>query len=457
MILCAFAGVIGSLTVHRIRQDFNREVLEKAERLPSELNIEVVFTSNGDEHLVITPGLGYFTAPSEHAVIRIFGLDHSVLAESPSSSPWFGPPERSAQTLHNYRVLARSAAVRLDGVERGQVFVQYAKSVDETEATVRRVELFLLLGVLAGTALALLAGLAIARRAMKPITELTSSAAEIARTRDPSREIPQPAAEDEVAKLARTLQGMLYELDDARNETEATLARQRQFVADASHELRTPLTSVLANLELLAETLDGDQGDAASSALRSSRRMRRLVADLLLLARNDAAKPTVRENCDLGQIAVEAAGELGALADGHEIVIDAKAAPCTGSGTSSTASASTCSRTRSSTRRRAPRSVSAPPPRRRAWSSWWSKTTARASPPSSPKTCSSASYAGPGTAAARSVSGWRSCRRSRPPTAARSRSSPRCRERAPASWSACRRAQTSTTTGRTIGRRFRRS
>ena len=101
-----------------------------------------------------------------------------------------------------------------------------------------------------------------------------------------------------MAKLARTLQGMLHELDSARSETEATLARQRQFVADASHELRTPLTSVLANLELLAETLDGDQGDAASSALRSSRRMRRLVADLLLLARNDAAA-AVRERCDL--------------------------------------------------------------------------------------------------------------------------------------------------------------
>jgi len=265
-------------------------------------------------------------------VIRVFGIDGSVLAggESPEGSPWFGAPERSAQTLHNYRVLARTAPVRLDGVPRGHVFVQYAKSVDETEATVRRVELFLLLGVLGGTALALLAGLSIARRAMKPITELTSSAAEIARTRDPSREIAQPAAEDEVAKLARTLQGMLHELDEARGETEAALARQRQFVADASHELRTPLTSVLANLELLAETLDGDQGEAASSALRSSRRMRRLVADLLLLARNDAAKPTVREHCDLAQIVVEAAGELGALADGHEIVIDTSPAPVYG-------------------------------------------------------------------------------------------------------------------------------
>jgi len=327
VILCAFAGVIGSVTVHRIRQDFNREVNTKAERLRTQLNIEVVFARDGSEHLAITPGLRYFAATSEHAAIRIFGIDRSVLAEAPAHAPSFGPPSLTPQTLHNYRVLSGTAPVRVGGVPRGHVFVQYARNVSETEATVRRVELFLLLGVLGGTALALLAGLAIARRAMAPIAQLTSTAAEIARTRDPSREVPEPVADDEVAKLARTLQGMLRELDAARSETEATLARQRQFVADASHELRTPLTSVLANLELLAETLDGDQGDAATSALRSSRRMRRLVADLLLLARNDAAKSTVREHCDLAQIVVEAAGELGAVADGHEIVIDAHSAP----------------------------------------------------------------------------------------------------------------------------------
>ena len=280
---------------------------------------------------MITPDLGYFTAASEHAAIRIFGIDRSVLAESPAHSPSFGRARsRRRRRCTTTACWPAPPPVRVDGVPRGHVFVQYARNVSETESTVRRVELFLLLGVLGGTALALLAGLAIARRAMAPIAQLTSSAAEIARTRDPSRQIPQPLAEDEVAVLARTLQGMLHELDSARSETEATLARQRQFVADASHELRTPLTSVLANLELLAETLDGDQGDAASSALRSSRRMRRLVADLLLLARNDAAKPTVRERCDLAQIVVEAAGELGAVADGHEIVIDAKAAPVYG-------------------------------------------------------------------------------------------------------------------------------
>ncbi len=70
---------------------------------------------------------------------------------------------------------------------------------------------------------------------------------------------------------------MLGALDAARNESEAALARQREFVADASHELRTPLTSVLANLELLADELDGEQAESAKSALRSTRRMRRLV------------------------------------------------------------------------------------------------------------------------------------------------------------------------------------
>ena len=104
------------------------------------------------------------------------------------------------------------------------------------------------------------------------------------------RRVPLPEADDEVAELARTLQGMLHSLDDAHAETEAMLARQRRFVADASHELRTPLTSVLANLELLAESLHGEEGDAARSALRSSRRMRRLVADLLLLARTDVGR-----------------------------------------------------------------------------------------------------------------------------------------------------------------------
>jgi signal transduction histidine kinase len=54
--------------------------------------------------------------------------------------------------------------------------------------------------------------------------------------------------------------------------------------------------------------------------------MRRLVADLLLLARADAARAAPRTPTDVGQVLVEAAGELGAVADGHALDIQARRA-----------------------------------------------------------------------------------------------------------------------------------
>ena len=323
VILCAFAVAIGSLTVHRIRADFNRQVNDTAIALPSELNIKVDPVSG--RLVTIQPPLIDFAAAPNHAAIKLFTLGGLLVTQQPAQKPpALGPPQLSPTTVNGYRVVSRLVVVRVSGSDQpiGTMLLQYGRPISATEDTVARVELFLLLGVLAGTGLALLAGVMIARRAMTPIAELTSTAAEIARTRDPSRGVPQSKADDEVAELAHTLEGMLHELDSAREETESMLARQRRFVADASHELRTPLTSVLANLELLADSLDGDQGDAARSALRSSQRMRRLVADLLLLARTDVGRVVPRKPCDLAQIVVEAAGELGPVSADHDIVLD---------------------------------------------------------------------------------------------------------------------------------------
>jgi two-component system OmpR family sensor kinase len=328
VILCAFAVAIGSFTVHRIRADFNRQVADTANQLPSQLSIKVA-ASSANRSVTIDPPLSAYADPGDHAIVRIFTLGGTIVAQEPSGAPSLGTPSVNSRTINGYRVLSRVGTVRVAGTDEpiGQVVIQYGRRVSDTEATVTKVELLLLFGVLAGSGLALLAGMAIARRAMAPIAELTATAEAIARTRDPSRGVPQSAADDEVSELARTLEGMLRELDAARGETEAMLTRQRRFVADASHELRTPLTSVLANLELLADRseigqLDADLAEAARSALRSSQRMRRLVADLLLLARTDVGRVVRREPCDLAQIVVEAAGELGPVSADHEIVLD---------------------------------------------------------------------------------------------------------------------------------------
>jgi signal transduction histidine kinase len=84
------------------------------------------------------------------------------------------------------------------------------------------------------------------------------------------------------------------------------------------------LTSVLASLELLSEELQGEPADTAQAALRSARRMRRLVGDLLLLARADAKRFATRVPTELGDVLTEAASEIGPMAESHHLVIDAR-------------------------------------------------------------------------------------------------------------------------------------
>ena len=147
--------------------------------------------------------------------------------------------------------------------------------------------------------------------------------------------MPKPEAEDEVAELATTLDEMLRELDAARNEAQGMVQAQREFVADASHELRTPLTSILANLELLQAALErnpteGEEFEMVESALRSSRRMRRLVGDLLILARADAGRHGARRPCDLAAITEAAAAEVRPLASDREIALSLEPASVEG-------------------------------------------------------------------------------------------------------------------------------
>jgi signal transduction histidine kinase len=324
VILAAFAIGVYQVTSARVRSDFNNEIAASVDKLRDGLDLTVDF-GKSPAVIVNTP---LDVVASKNAVIRILNPGSGEVWAQTEKAPNLGRPSHvpSTETTGGYRVEARLAAIHPDNLHKGSslpVVIQYGRPVTDLEATIDRVRFFLILGVLFGAGLALGAGLLLARRAMSPIAALTTAAGRVADTRDPSRRVPVPESQDEVAELARTLQAMLDSLEEAREETEGALVRQRQFVADASHELRTPLTSILANLELLTDVLDGERGEAARSALRSSQRMRRLVGDLLLLARADAKRQLPREPTDVGRVLVEAAAELGPVADGHDLTIDA--------------------------------------------------------------------------------------------------------------------------------------
>jgi signal transduction histidine kinase len=179
---------------------------------------------------------------------------------------------------NEYRVLART----LPGGE-GEVQVI---AVDGDTVIDAQEALLHLAGPLAAGA-AILAGLTgwlVARRGLTPLTELTAQA-DALNAADPSRRLELRHSEDEVARLGRTLNGLLDRIEDARR-------RERQFTADASHELRTPLAILRAEVELLRDRTAGDSALRAplDSALEECDRLTDLVADLLEVARADAGQ-----------------------------------------------------------------------------------------------------------------------------------------------------------------------
>ena len=318
-ILLVFGAVIGQVATSRIRDDFNREVNDAAQTLAREFRI--VYTPLGTFSGKQGPQLDDFVRP-DGASARVLDVNGNLIEESEGASS-MGPPSSGLSSRGELRVA--TAVITNEGSEITG-YVQYGRSIAHVESTIDRLWLFIAAGILAGTLFASLAGVAIAARAMRPISSLTASARQIAATGDPSSHMPDPKVEDEVGELARTLEQMLRSLDAARAEREAALKKQREFVADASHELRTPLTSVLANLELLQASLREPRQDEdramVDSALRSSRRMSRLVADLLLLARADAGRVGKHRPCDLAEVAGNAAAEVAPVLGERQLEVD---------------------------------------------------------------------------------------------------------------------------------------
>ncbi|MET0189712.1 MAG: HAMP domain-containing sensor histidine kinase, partial [Pseudonocardia sediminis] len=136
-----------------------------------------------------------------------------------------------------------------------------------------------------------------AGRALRPVEAMRRRVAGLT-DRDLDRRVPEPHTQDEVGRLARTMNQMLSRLQDSQ-------ATQRRFVADASHELRSPLATVSTGLELLGNGMGKDSADLATvQTLRGETgRLTKLVEGLLFLARADErGLAPRREEVDLDEL-----------------------------------------------------------------------------------------------------------------------------------------------------------
>jgi signal transduction histidine kinase len=156
-------------------------------------------------------------------------------------------------------------------------------------------------------------------RALRPVEQIRGAVTAIT-SADLSQRVPEPGTDDEIGRLARTMNDMLARLEDAA-------ARQRRFVADASHELRSPLTAIRTGLEVgLAHPDRAPWPQIAGRAVRQSQRLDQLIAQLLVLAKADAHQLAARRQpVDLAVLLADLAGATPAPG----ISIDLSAAPGT--------------------------------------------------------------------------------------------------------------------------------
>lgn len=264
-------------------------------------------------------------------IIGLYALDGSVL-DAGRQREWLPLAPRAIDaalqgrpvllTLEHvgetWRVLAQPVAVG----GRAIAILQVARSEESMEEALEQLSELLLVLVPTTLLLAGAGGLFLAKRALDPIDRITRTAAGIG-AGDLSQRLPEgaTASPDEVGRLAATFNGMLHRLESA-------FLRQRQFTADASHELRTPVTLMLSQLDVVLERARSPE--EYERALRSLRddtwRLRRLLEDLLTLARADAQQDVLqRERLDLGELAEQVVESMQPLATERNVRLTVRA------------------------------------------------------------------------------------------------------------------------------------
>ncbi|MUT66914.1 cell wall metabolism sensor histidine kinase WalK [Paenibacillus sp. NEAU-GSW1] len=232
--------------------------------------------------------------------------------------------------------LSYEIANNSEGVEQLLVFKQAGMpnnpngiSQAGTETSSLKQVLLTQLAIFAGLSVLALAGglslyMPILRKALHPLSRIVDA---VGRTDagNLTDRLPEHQGQQEIDQLAVAFNGMLERLDDSFESERRTTERMRRFIADASHELRTPLTSIQGFLEVLLRGA-ADNPEQLKRALGSmqteSRRINKLVEDLLTLAKLDQAPELKLSSVQLDSLLQEMEPQLHILAGSRAVKLE---------------------------------------------------------------------------------------------------------------------------------------
>lgn len=227
-------------------------------RIADEEDVVVQVVDEGGNAVASTPRL-----QDQPAVARIRAGDSRIVAGLPGedADPFLFVAEAAHTPAGSYSVLVGR---NLDTVEESASAV----------TNILLVGMPILLLVVGGTTWAVVG------RALSPVEAIRREVSEISAP-ELHRRVPIPAGDDEIARLARTMNAMLARIDEAHG-------RQRRLVSDASHELRSPIAGIRHHAEVALSHPDATTvDDLAAEVLAEDLRLERLAEDLLLLAQAD--------------------------------------------------------------------------------------------------------------------------------------------------------------------------
>jgi len=282
--------------------------------------------ASGLAHVNFGPALNL---GGDQALIQVVASDGSIVAASVSVEG--EPPASTARPAPGETVVNKTArlpigeegdrfVVVVTGVLTGDgdAFVIAAQSLASVERSSEVVITLLAVGyplvlLVVGVTSYWLTG-----RALRSVENIRKRVATITGSQLDGR-VPVPQTNDEVSRLAATMNDMLARL-------EAAAGNQRRFVADASHELRSPLASIRAAVEVgLAHPDHLDWDDTSGLILRETERLDGIVADLLFLARVDErGLPLTVTDVDLDDLV---SAEVTRLRSWSQAQIDASIIP----------------------------------------------------------------------------------------------------------------------------------
>jgi signal transduction histidine kinase len=265
-------------------------------------------------------------SPDGEEILDVRAPDDQVLPLSDEALRAAQEGERWMEiaTVEGERLLIYTVPIMVEGqlVE----ILQSGHSLAIRDAGLRSLGTGLLVDGLAAILVAFGLGWVLAGMALRPIQRLTETAQAIGAERDFSRRVAHTGPDDEIGRLAKTFNAMLAELQAAYQQAQEALEMQRRFVADVSHELRTPLTTLNGNVELLRRKppiSTEDRSEVLADMDSESKRLIRLVNDLLALARADARRTIQSDPVLVKPIVEEVCRQAQFLAPDREIACDA--------------------------------------------------------------------------------------------------------------------------------------